>query len=488
MRVIDDTHPAAAPKPSMFLHGITGNGKSTWAATGGRPLVILTEPKAQSVLRQINPQAIGLVPESLDDLDQLMVVLGQTDRMAAKGIDRIILDSFTELTLAIPRWLKEKSGPVGTLVKLELSEFGHLRDYALAIVKAIQLTGYPSVIIGRSVSKRVGLVEQIRPDGTGRSVDELPGKLLPTAEARFDAETGRYVIDTTPADHSQRCGLPWVPQIWDGSCLDYLRVIEAGPQGQVIQPDKKVPAETTKPTTTAPATATRETATPAATVEQAPATRPAPAAATPQAQAGGTPPPADPEKEALLAEYGELLARKTKPVLTPAVIQGSLNTWRTQPVERIREAIAEVKKALGEEPQTPRQFDAPDPEKDPAGYQQAAGKMFTEMAEQKLAESHATPAVADEFVDRVAEGPGRATPEDITDLQDTCTQLKVNLDSLWLYAEVKGEARRGSDGSKNWYSLSAKFVGTVLPQLKDKDKQRALVAWLHQKYPALAKA
>ena len=249
MKIIDSKNPFNAPKPSMFLHGLTGGGKSTFASTGGVPMVILFEPKAMSVLLQMNPNAIGLVPESLDDLDQLMVFLGQADKLASKGIDRIVLDSFTELTNALPRWIREKSmnGQVGTLVKLELSEFGSLRDYALAVVKAIQLTGYPSIIIGRSVSKRVGLAESIRPDGAGKSVDELPGKLLPTAEARFDAELG-FVIDTTPADHSQRCGLPWVPQIYSGNCLDYLRIIEAGPQGELrSEPVREVVKDEVKP-------------------------------------------------------------------------------------------------------------------------------------------------------------------------------------------------------------------------------------------------
>ena len=50
-----------------------------------------------------------------------------------------------------------------------------------------------------------------------------------TAEPRLDERLG-WVLDTTPDDYSQRCGLPWVPQVWQGSCLDYLQLIERGPQ------------------------------------------------------------------------------------------------------------------------------------------------------------------------------------------------------------------------------------------------------------------
>lgn len=230
MRVIDHKAPATF-SPSLFLHGLTGAGKSTWATTGGVPLVITTEPKAASVLQTINPAAIGLVPESLKDIQTLFEMLGQPDRLAAKGIDRIVLDSFTELTYGLPRWMKEEAGQHTLLTRLELREYGDLRDYSLGLVKAIQLTGYPAIVIARSLSKKVGLVERIVPDGAGKSVDELPGKLLPTAEARFDHELG-YVIDTTPAEHSQRCGLPWVPQVYQGTVLDYLALIARKPTAE----------------------------------------------------------------------------------------------------------------------------------------------------------------------------------------------------------------------------------------------------------------
>lgn len=227
MLIIDSNTKSAPVRPSIFLHGLTGCGKSTWAITGGRPLVILTEPKAASVLRQINPDAVGMAPESLKDLVKVFEILGQPDRLEARQIDRIILDSFTELTYSLPKWIKEDGGVASMLTRLELSEYGDLRDYALALVKAIQLTGYPSVVIARSTSKKIGREDRIVPDGMGKSINELPGKLLPTVEARFDGDDG-YLIDSTPDECSQRCGLPWLPRVWKGSVGDFIHTVENG--------------------------------------------------------------------------------------------------------------------------------------------------------------------------------------------------------------------------------------------------------------------
>jgi hypothetical protein len=519
MKILDENTPGTAPKPSMFLHGLTGNGKSWWTTTGGIPLVVLLEAKAQSVLRLINPKAIGLVPESLDDLDNLLVYLGNPQKLAAKGIDRIVLDSFTELTLALPRWIKEKMGPVGTLVKLEQSEFGSLQDYALAVVKAIQYTGYPSVIIGRSVSKRVGLAESIRPDSLGKSVEQLPGKLLPTAEARFDGELG-YVIDTTPADHSQRCGLPWVPPVWSGSCLDYLRLIEAGP--------------TTSAPTTETSTTTERTAT------GTPAERPR-AAQTPAAQASAINPPAmdcrwsnaivefnqatfkagwsqeertaaHQKWEALgLAGLDDLLKAipQVKPkekagrgpsaaelpalpppgaadpawvALTKDLAAADLAAWGRAYVANPANAKADLAEFLDATARLKATPGAPDPELDPEGYRKLFGDMVTVLRAEKRAKTEAIPAAAAQFADEVAVGPGRASPDDIRELTDLCIELKVDMNCLWSYAMEKGGAHAAPDGSKNWLSLSADFLSRVAPQFRDKEKRVPVISWLHKKY------
>jgi len=421
-------------RPSMFLHGITGNGKSTWAATGGTPLVIVTEPKAESVLRLINSNAVGLVPESLNDLEQLLDVLGRPDKTAK--YDRIILDSFTELTLNIPRWIQARAGRTGILAKLDISEFGNLKDYALAIVKAIQLTGLPSIIIGRSTSKRVGAQERIVPDGLGKSVDELPGKLLPTAEARFDPEQG-HVIDTTPADHSQRCGLPWVPQVFQGTVLNYLALIEAGPQQDL----------------------------------EAVSTKTAPAVVSAKTKKQGTPEP-DPVWVDLLVKYAASTAH-----LTDADRKTLVAEWEAQYAKRPADAIAHLREFMGlNRPNTP------DPETRPEEYQAEFGKMATEMQSEKLADSKATehtPEV-EGFVEGVS--PEIAKNDDISELLDLCREHQVRMDAMWAYAISRKEAKAAKDGSANWMSVSKKFVAAVVPHLKDPAKRRAFIPNIHQKF------
>ncbi len=539
MKIIDENSPTSAPKPAMFLHGLTGHGKSTWATTGGRPLVILTEAKAQSVLRQINPQAVGIVPESLDDLDALMVLLGQPERLLKQRIDRIVLDSYTELTLAIPRWLKAKAGPVGTLVKLELSEFGSLGDYALAVVKAAQLTGYPCIIIGRSISKRVGLVESVRPDGMGKSIEQLPGKLLPTAEARFDQELG-YVIDTTPADHSQRCGLPWVPPIWTGSCLDYLQIIEAGPQPLTI-------------TTTATATATQGTVTPAAKVDKAPEQSPASSVGAPQAQ--GTPVPSSPAAPMPGSDdpvWVDLMAQlATVTTARPLEVRKALvASWSESYTRNKDKATADLSEFIAATQRLQALGTAPDPEQDPEGYKKAFADVCTSLQAEKRAKPGTVSQATNDFVDGMADGPTagassinppasmaawqnalvafnnatfkanlpaeerhrlhmewdakgpaaledlraatlkvqqaqdapaspRAKAEDITELTDLCNQHKVDLKAFWSYCQVKGDGKPTPDGSPNWLSLSEAFVTRTLLNMKDAEKRRAFIPWLH---------
>lgn len=244
--LVIDQNTQSKSAPSIFLHAPSGMGKTTFAIVGGTPLCILTEPKAMAVLRQINPQAIGLVPESLEDITKLFQLLGDTNKLAAKGIDRIVLDSFTDLTYSIPAWMGD---PGQILHRMEIQQFGDLKSYALALVKAIQLTGYPSIIIARSTSKKIGRVEKIVPDGYGRSVEELPGKCLPTVESRYDADLG-YIIDSSPDECSQRCGLPWVPQIFKGTANEFLAIVANGP-ATAVPPPPPSPAPKPKPAKTA---------------------------------------------------------------------------------------------------------------------------------------------------------------------------------------------------------------------------------------------
>lgn len=450
MKILDGNSESIV-RPSMFLHGITGEGKSTWATKGGRPGVILLEPKAISVLLQINPQAVGLVPEGLDDLDALMVRLGQPEWIQKLGVDRFVLDSYTGLTEILPTWIRARQQAPGVLLKaLEIQEYGHLGDYASAIVKAIQLTGMPSVIIGRSISKKVGLSERIQPDSVGKSVNSLPGKLLPTAEARYDAELG-YVIDTTPAEHSQRCGLPWVPAIVradEMACLDYLKIIEAGPQGETLPPPAPEPPKAKAP---------------------APEVQPHAPVVVP------LDPPSDPAWVAALTSYAACIVH-----LPEADRKAAVGEWDRQYSADPAAALQALQQYLALDGQV-REAGI-DPEKDPKGYQAAFGKMCTEIQAEKIekgkAQEHS--AEVEAFVEGVS--PECAAPEDVASLLDLAREHKVNLDALWKYAISREAAKPCPDGSKNWNSLSKKFVTAVAPHLEDAAKRRVFVPSIHQKF------
>jgi len=464
MKILDSTREILAPAVSILLHGLTGAGKSTWAQKGGVPLVVLTEAKAMSVLRQINPRAVGFVPESLEDLDALMVVLGEmhtpqarpmllalfhlmfrhdptpTDEKRAAvlalaerlaSVDRIVLDSFTELTNGLPRWLRAAGGaPVGTLVKLELQEYGSLRDYALALVKAVQLSGLPSVVIARSVSKRVGLSDSIRPDGSGKSVEDLPGKLLPTAEARFDPERG-YVIDTTPAEHSQRCGLPWVPMVFAGTCLEYLALIKAGPQEEGADADAlrkaqwggpnppadfntpRAEASASRPAASAPAQAPAPEPPPAAPQQVPPAAEatapPSPTARRgrpPKASAATAPLPGsdDPAWVDLMADLARVTVGRPEDVRRQLV-----ESWSDSYRKNAAKATADLTDFLAATVRLKNLTGAPDPEADPEGYKKAFADVCISLQAEKRSKPSTVSQDAADFVDGMADGPMGST-------------------------------------------------------------------------------
>lgn len=242
----------------MFLHGITGSGKTTRAIEGGTPLVIVTEAKAEAHVKNINPNAKFWAPEGIKDLLDIFQWLGNP-KLADKGFDRIILDSFTNLTDSLPEWLVAHNAPdqAGQIARrMEIQEYGDVQGWSLAMVKAIQSVGLPSIIIARSESVKQGRVERIVPMGLGKSVNKLPGMLLPTVEARVDSE-GCFIWDTAPDEYSQRCGLPWVPRTWNGTASDFLALVERGPVaepatiGEMIQQNRE--EQKINPTPTSPA-------------------------------------------------------------------------------------------------------------------------------------------------------------------------------------------------------------------------------------------
>jgi len=404
-------------KPSMYLHGLTGAGKSTWACTGGSPLVILSEAKAASVLHLVNPEACAMMPESLEDLVKVFEFLGKPERMAK--FDRVVLDSVTEITNSIPRWMRDQSGNRNILTKLEISEYGDLGEYSMALVKAIQLTGLPSVIIARSISKKVGLIERIMPDGTGSTVNRLPGKLLPTAECRFDDELG-FVVDTTAAEHSQRCGLPWLPPIWQGSCQDFLAIVEG----------KEAPAPATKAVEEVPALLDK--------IEKA---------TEPAAPAGPSQAFVDAIEGLNQAAYRAGLSSEERVDLVRRWLNKGEAEWDESTAHK------EITKLV----------------KPPTVADVAKEAKATKAAKEKPA----TPEV-EAFVDQVAAGPG-ITAEEWRELLDLCLANNVDQEALFLYCQDRGHLLKGP-ADKKLGNLANKPWASIVEIIRNPNKRRQITS------------
>jgi len=231
MRTFSSTKPPARKtRASMLLHGLTGTGKTTRSLEGGKPLVICTEPKAEAHVLTLNPDAVVVVPESCADLLRICEQLADPS-ITKRGFTRIVLDSYTELTEALANWiLIHESGNPNVQIgrKLSIDEYRPIMQWGLTLVKAIQRSGLPSIIIARSDAMEVGRIQMIVPAGLGSSSRKLPSQLVPTVEARYDDELREYIWDSRPDEYSQRCPLKWVPQIWTGTADDFLSLVESG--------------------------------------------------------------------------------------------------------------------------------------------------------------------------------------------------------------------------------------------------------------------
>jgi len=187
--------PDKTTKASILVHGVTGSGKTYRSLVGGRPLVICTEPKAEAHVLRLNPGAVCMVPESCDDILSLAEIFGRPDFLA-RGFTRMVLDSYTELTEALANWiLIHESGNPNVEIgrRLSIDEYRPIMQWGNTVVKAIQRSGLPSIIIARSDAMEVGRIQMIVPAGLGSSSRKLPSQLVPTVEARYDDELRAYI-------------------------------------------------------------------------------------------------------------------------------------------------------------------------------------------------------------------------------------------------------------------------------------------------------
>lgn len=240
MRVIDNKTPIKSRARShVLLHGESGAGKSTFSATGGKPVIICTEPKMEATALLVNPDAIVLVPESIDDLRMIAKALrNPSDPEALKvfpGIDkatRVVIDSWTDLTAII-------GGYLGSGAQLQLAQYGDIQRIVFGMLGLIQAGPLPSIVIARSEVQESGngvmRTSKIVPASLGKSVAQLPGKLVATLQAVSINEQGDlFTIESGPSDSARRSGLAWLKHSWhpaeDGDADKLLATIEAGPK------------------------------------------------------------------------------------------------------------------------------------------------------------------------------------------------------------------------------------------------------------------
>lgn len=238
MKIIDNKTPITKKaRAHIMIHGESGSGKTTFCCTGGRPFVICFESKAESTILSINPDAIIVVPESIDDIRTIGKALRDPASFTKEfpGIDkatRVVEDSWTDMSSTVGGFISQGS-------QLQLAQYGELQRVAFGLLGLIQSGPLPSMIIARSEVQESGggvlRVSKIVPAGLGKSVAQLPGKLVATLQCVSVNDQGEtYTIESGPSDSARRSGLPWLKPSWDpavdGNADALLAVIEAGPK------------------------------------------------------------------------------------------------------------------------------------------------------------------------------------------------------------------------------------------------------------------
>jgi len=215
-----DRPPILTPRAMVLVQALPGRGKTTFATKGGRPLILAVEPKTAAMAHHHNPAAKVYPIDSRESLERAIAMLCNPI-LADRGYDRVVLDSYSELTERIPSFF-------GMSYPLQIQDYGSIGNKALAIITALQKCPLPSLVICRSEAKEQGKVNRMVPSANGRSAASLPARCVCTAETRYDEREG-WVIDTSPDEWTQRSGLPWVPGIWRGSADEFIAMVERGP-------------------------------------------------------------------------------------------------------------------------------------------------------------------------------------------------------------------------------------------------------------------
>lgn len=216
-------------RATILVQGNSGTGKSTFAITGGYPIVLAFEYKTRFLAPLINPNA-KVVP--IDNQKTFENVMERIAKMTTEDghYERFVVDSFSDLTERAPDIF-------GISYPLTYSDYGTIGQKALALIDVLQKSCLPTIVICRSEDKEFGKYHRTVPSSLGKSATALPAKCMLTAEARYD-ERLEWILDTNPDIYAQRSGLPWVPPIWKGTANDYLALIE-GRSGRIVDKSER---------------------------------------------------------------------------------------------------------------------------------------------------------------------------------------------------------------------------------------------------------
>jgi hypothetical protein len=448
----------------MLAHGLTGTGKTTRALKGGKPLVICTEPKAEAHILKLNPQATCWVPESCDDLTKIFEWLGDP-KLQEGGYTRIVLDSYTELTELLPNWILRKQAQDATVEigrRIDIGEYRPIGEWGVALIRAIQLSGFPSIIIARSDAKKMGLIEQIVPAGLGSSARNLNAQLVPTVESRFDGEMQAFIWDSRPNEYSQRCGLEWVPPVFQGTADEFLALVE---NGEALAPPPGPGTTTEAPAAPAPA------AVPPVNVLQTPAA----AAAVmdkAKAQAAAEPPAAVPPPAA--------------PAVNPPA---SLTAFQNALVE-FNQASFKAGWSADERKRFHDDFMAMGPEALPRllevtkGLAPAPTTVGAVLAQLPPTAKPEISATAENFVDEVDRDVVFISATGLAALQDILTVNKVDQPSFLRYCEAEKHIMPAANKEIRLDRMVQKAFEKLLPILQSERRRGSLVAFIVNKFPA----
>lgn len=429
--------PTKQTRASILVHGLTGTGKTTRALRGGKPLVICTEPKAEALVLKLNPSASCWIPESCMDLLQISRWLGDP-KLYAQGFTRIVLDSYTELTEMLPDWILRRQAADAIIElgrRIDINEYRPVQQWGIALIRSIQLSGIPSIIIARSDAKETGKIHKVVPGGLGSSARNLNAQLVPTVEARFDDEMQQFIWDSRPDEYSQRCGLLWVPPIWTGSADDFLAAVENGEQAGT-------PGEAELPPPSAPEKA-------------------------PQTQEPADPPAAWVEA---LSSYNDLLFKGGMSAEDRTKAINALEAKGPAALENLKAVIAQTR-ALIEEKAVKA---APEPK--------TSGEVIAQLPPLPKAE---TSPVAENFVDSVADGhesPTFISNEEWGTLEDILRDHNIDKPTFLRFCEAEKHVVPAGNGQIRLDRMVKQSFDRLEPILVTERRRHNLVVHIMTKY------